>query len=323
MDKSTVIAGYSALKIRDFFKWTGGCSFGVRAIGKFFLLPEDAAGRIADELENLGYIEPFGDEPDSYQLTDSGMRLRNWKAIPRIKKEKAMALIDEVVARADFAASSELFPIKIKSIKLFGSCLEDLDDYGDVDIIVQIGNAKPGARIQIGDETKLLRFIKGGSTYINLHHETDLDIIAETKEIFPEGVKERLARMGEKAVNMAVKKGLRHMEGRKPKRREAGDLYVSTYLDKYAKNGNIRIYELFLCLGYDKDGFEKREILSRMEYNLDEGYADEITSFLDNMEKAKHLYGKEDLSTLIRWTLGRKVKNKKHREEWISFLLDG
>ena len=70
-----------------------------------------------------------------WQLTPNGTRLALEPKRKRIGRDKVQTIISELLARAK-VINSDPNRLQRITLKLFGSALEELDDYGDVDVSI-------------------------------------------------------------------------------------------------------------------------------------------------------------------------------------------
>lgn len=137
-DKSKTIEGVRLIKVRDLLRRMGGGRWMREGIADF--IGKD----IADAAVAEGFLE--ADPKDSlgrvqkgyYGTTALGRRLRATKFLPRINREKAEGIIQDLIARADAINTDDALIFRVGEIRGFGSYFEDTDDIGDIDIIVQL-----------------------------------------------------------------------------------------------------------------------------------------------------------------------------------------
>jgi predicted nucleotidyltransferase len=104
-------------------------------------IPAEEADAYLRRLAMAGYLEwhsKYGGSLD-WDLSEYGLRLVADGFGPRISRQKAQAIIDEVINRARTINSDPDRIARVKELRLFGSALEsDREDFGDVDIEAEI-----------------------------------------------------------------------------------------------------------------------------------------------------------------------------------------
>ena len=95
------------------------------------------ADRVLRRMAQAGYLEPSDilDGLFYWQLTPNGTRLALEPKRKRIGRDKVQAIVSELLARAQDINSDQNRLQRI-TLKLFGSGLEERDDYGDVDVSI-------------------------------------------------------------------------------------------------------------------------------------------------------------------------------------------
>ena len=88
-------------------------------------------------MAEAGYVEPADilDGLFYWQLTPNGTRLATESKRKRIGRDKVQTIISELLARAK-VINSDPNRLQRITLKLFGSALEEHDDYGDVDVSI-------------------------------------------------------------------------------------------------------------------------------------------------------------------------------------------
>lgn len=95
------------------------------------------ADRVLRQMAKAGYLEPADilDGLFYWQLTPNGTRLAMEPKRKRIRRDKVQTIISELLTRAK-VINSDPNRLQRITLKLFGSALEERDDYGDVDVSI-------------------------------------------------------------------------------------------------------------------------------------------------------------------------------------------
>ncbi|GAB2566861.1 nucleotidyltransferase domain-containing protein [Spirosoma areae] len=220
LDKTSTIGGLPILKTRDFFKRHLRWDLNVQAVMKVFTFNARQAKHYVDELHQRGLIErmtedTFGRAYDAkeawYRLSDLGRSLALARAVPPMKREKATALLNELLGRVHAANQSTVFTYTITKVVVFGSYLNaDVNELSDLDIGVTItpkygtqqgqknmeylryvhnqGRSIPSDTLGQFSLARrdVLTFLKNRSRYLSLHTEEDEVLqLTRTKQVFP------------------------------------------------------------------------------------------------------------------------------------------
>jgi DNA-binding MarR family transcriptional regulator len=178
---------------------------------KLKLAPEDT-GRKLRRLEDAGFLErrdgSFTGETDEWNATVSGGALTMAKFLKPISRARADTLLAGVLERAAGYDADEAKPYVISEMLVFGSYLRpDEKELGDLDLAVtfaerQPGSATPDALLDYAHgsgrrfphivaaagwaQTELLRLLRKGSGYINVHTEDVSKITDSWQIVYPQ-----------------------------------------------------------------------------------------------------------------------------------------
>lgn len=135
-----MIAGYSALHVRDFLRRYRLTNFYIEAAEETLVLKPRTAIIFMNKLNGLGFIEEL-DERDGrrvFRLTIKGQALANASAAKPIHRKTAERLLEQFLQRVQRVNSTQEYVYRVEHVVLFGSILSDIDRLGDVDVAVQL-----------------------------------------------------------------------------------------------------------------------------------------------------------------------------------------
>jgi DNA-binding MarR family transcriptional regulator len=139
VDLSKTIGGQPLLLIRDYFRKHRPPN--AETTARFFQLKKRNASALIDELCAAGLIErgPRAKRGnDYYVLTDLGRRLKETKALMRVPRAKAEAILELFKLKvAELNVRTDLI-YYVDEVRAFGSYIENTPDLGDIDIAVSI-----------------------------------------------------------------------------------------------------------------------------------------------------------------------------------------
>jgi len=142
VDWTEKIAGVEIIEIRDFFRFLGWMSFGVRLLGSRLAVTEQTSLIILEQLlaRNLIALSPERSAHEiSYSLTPTGRQLACARAVKRIDKAKASAILEKFHGRIESVNTDHDLIFYVQKVCLFGSYIDPLaHDYGDVDVAVDL-----------------------------------------------------------------------------------------------------------------------------------------------------------------------------------------
>lgn len=183
-----------------------------REVAAQLKLPPDDAGRMLRSLEDAGFLEhcdgSSAGETDEWNATVSGGALTMAKFLKPISRARADILLAGVLERAAAFDADEEKPYVISEMLVFGSYLRpDVSELGDLDLAVtfaerQPGSATPDALLDYAygsghrfphiaaaagwAQTELLRLLRKGSGYINVHTEDISKITDIWQVVYPQ-----------------------------------------------------------------------------------------------------------------------------------------
>lgn len=174
-------------------------TFGVRERDvKAVIMPWVEAGFVAVVKTDHPFETP-------YELTDLGRRLRNAKALKRIPRGRAEAIMKALLAKVQEVNATDDYAYVVDELRVFGSYLDpDAEDLGDIDVsailelrrdedIVEANLRRARASGKVMSyldelnygETEVKRALKKVSRHISLHSPHDLERIgAAYKAVF-------------------------------------------------------------------------------------------------------------------------------------------
>lgn len=205
------------LKIREIIRyamneklWARSESGIYRKVSGFIKISESASKEIIDILVNNGYLKIKKVETGSHVRhelvpTAKGNRLGNASALPPITREKATLLLNDLIDRAKSINKNDDLVYYVESLKVFGSYFSDTDVLSDLDIGVKLSSRLEGDRFMEQNQqrinhainkgkkfrnfvdevtwphTEVIKMLKGGKRYINLHNEEEDDVLKVTE----------------------------------------------------------------------------------------------------------------------------------------------
>jgi hypothetical protein len=135
------IAGYPALKVRNFIKsYRSGGSFHQAAEAALDLRPE-AAATLLLKLVELGLIEEVEKRIDGeliFQATNYGRALANASAAKPIYRKTGDRILEQFLKRVHTVNATSKYLYRLEAVVLFGSMLSDVERLGDVDDAIDL-----------------------------------------------------------------------------------------------------------------------------------------------------------------------------------------
>src|SRR2546430_1194801 len=165
IDPDKELAGYRQIEIRDFLRKAMDCEplgWNFSLIERSLNVSRDEAVKIFKELESTGLIQPSGSRPPIFRrnhrksqreeliiwdLTDHGRRFAK-ASTQCISRDHAEETLRRFPKRVEQANNNADFTYTINRALLFGSCLEDRQLVGDVDIALEFKPKSPDPRRQ-------------------------------------------------------------------------------------------------------------------------------------------------------------------------------
>jgi hypothetical protein len=138
--KEEVVAGHSALLVRDFLRRFRHGFFMRSAAESFMQLKPRQAMKFISDMVALELIErtmPFEGEA-AFQVATRGLRFANATAAKPISRRTAERVLREFVDRVNAVNASKEYAFGIRSAVLFGSTLSCVDKLGDVDVAIDL-----------------------------------------------------------------------------------------------------------------------------------------------------------------------------------------
>lgn len=140
-----LIAGVPILTVRDFLRenrdtWS---AFHLAEHLKRRKLSERYVTPVLDEIVHRGWAilsdRQFQHDDVVYQNTRIGNGLANFRAVPRIPRAKADAIVTDLLKRAELVNAREELAYYVKEIRVFGSYIDkSKNDLGDIDLLVEL-----------------------------------------------------------------------------------------------------------------------------------------------------------------------------------------
>lgn len=140
------IAGVPMIEFRDFFKRIGPGLFDVNTLKNTLDVDRLSADLILLELLQREWIEPElnlpswwckGDPSLFKRTSNGGQRLALAKAVPRIPRNKADAIVTAFLQRAEAINQDDVLTYYVEEAHVFGSYIDPTAiDFGDVDFAV-------------------------------------------------------------------------------------------------------------------------------------------------------------------------------------------
>ncbi|WP_378947753.1 nucleotidyltransferase domain-containing protein [Mesorhizobium sp. ANAO-SY3R2] len=152
-DKNASIAGSSAKRVRDALRRAGWGSFDAALLAKFMHSKKDwdritwspierkravkHADALLRELAERGFIEPFNESHEEFQISDAGRALCRAKFIKRLTRAQALDKLRAFLGRVSAVNDNAELLYAIEKVYLYGSLLNKSNaDYGDIDLLV-------------------------------------------------------------------------------------------------------------------------------------------------------------------------------------------
>ncbi|AXC12483.1 hypothetical protein ACPOL_3188 [Acidisarcina polymorpha] len=137
-----IIAGFSALEVRDFLRRYRLTNFYIQAAEDALVLSPRTATIFMNKLKGLEFIEELtGDRWDGrrvFRLTAKGQALASASAAKPLFRKTAERLLAQFLERVQRVNGTEEYVYRVEHVVLFGSMLSESDRLGDVDVAVQL-----------------------------------------------------------------------------------------------------------------------------------------------------------------------------------------
>jgi predicted nucleotidyltransferase len=140
LDPKSLIAGISALQVRDFLKPLYNCHWTTRYLAQHLHLSDRDAENLILELLRLGYIEVAVEYSDQqhYQRTLAGSTFSLASAAQPLTRKTAQKKLAEFLDRVRAANANEDFVYCVQKVVVFGSYLSEQDHINDIDVAVEL-----------------------------------------------------------------------------------------------------------------------------------------------------------------------------------------
>ncbi|MGY4500892.1 putative nucleotidyltransferase [Bradyrhizobium sp. GM24.11] len=194
VSKSDTLAGHPLIKVRDLLRPYRQGAITAKDVETVLGVSVTEAEAVLQAMIAAGFIEPKSeqraDETDLlFTVTDLGSRLCVARFVKRITREKADALVRDMLERVTEINGRDELVLRVKRVRAFGSYAGDAPEVGDIDLAVDWGERYPDrdiveqslaradasgkslntymARLSYG-ETEVERLLKGRSPYISI-----------------------------------------------------------------------------------------------------------------------------------------------------------
>lgn len=138
--KEEIVAGHSAVQIREFLRRFDGKFFMRSAVERVMQLKPAEAESFINEMVALELIEPTMpfDNEATFEVAERGLAFANATAAKPIYRRTAERVLKEFVNRVDAVNASKEYAFRIRGAVLFGSMLSCADRLGDVDVAIDL-----------------------------------------------------------------------------------------------------------------------------------------------------------------------------------------
>ncbi|PZQ94532.1 MAG: hypothetical protein DI533_22070 [Cereibacter sphaeroides] len=141
--------------------------------------------RIQVALVEEGWIEP-----EKFTPTRKGMALSQHDDRPKLPRAEAEALLAKVLDWAERTNAATGARVKVKTVHLYGSLLQGVDEVGDVDLFVEFNTMGLDMDLQPEDmerENELSEELASISDYISPSSALDREMMADVpmRQVFP------------------------------------------------------------------------------------------------------------------------------------------
>src|SRR6266545_494511 len=139
VDKTTRIAGWPAIQLRDALRGFHGWPFALEGFAAALKASEAQAAQLVADLMTLGYllqVDSQETEDRQWQCTEEGFRLADARTTKPYRRAVAEQHLAAFLERAREVNTSDQYLYRVKRVVLFGSMLTDQPLVGDVDLAV-------------------------------------------------------------------------------------------------------------------------------------------------------------------------------------------
>jgi predicted nucleotidyltransferase len=194
VSKSDTLAGFPLIKIRDLLRPYREGAITAEDVGRALGLSGTEAEAVIQAMVDAGFIEPESEQrrdgtSSAFSTTAFGSRLCVARFVKRITRNKADALVKQMLERVTEINGRNELVFLVKRVLAFGSYAGDAPEVGDIDLAVEWEQRDPDrdiieqllaradasgkslntymARLGYG-EAEVERLLKGRSPYISI-----------------------------------------------------------------------------------------------------------------------------------------------------------
>jgi predicted nucleotidyltransferase len=209
LDKNATIAGQPIKRVRELLRRMGSAHWSDREIADFFHIDDVKAHALIDEMAVRGFLQESEQRPGNssrfYECGPQGSRLASARLLKAITRQKADVIIATLLQRVEMVNARPELLERVCEVRVFGSYLEERDDFGDIDVAVRTerkeGSGKNWVRESLQraemsgrtfssyldrlfyGHTEVMRLLKARSRYLSLHTMDDLEAIGALSRI--------------------------------------------------------------------------------------------------------------------------------------------
>ena len=209
LDKNATIAGQPIKRVRELLRRMGSAHWSHREIADFFHIDDVKAHALIDEMAVRGFLQESEQRPGNssrfYECGPQGSRLASARLLKPITRQKADVIIARLLQRVEMVNARPELLERVCEVRVFGSYLEERDDFGDIDVAVRTerkeGSGKDWVRESLRraemsgrtfssyldqlfyGHTEVMRLLKARSRYLSLHTMDDLEAIGALSRI--------------------------------------------------------------------------------------------------------------------------------------------
>jgi hypothetical protein len=194
VSKNDTLVGLPLIKIRDLLRPYRQGAITAEDVEMGLGLSGTEAAAVLQAMVDAGFIEPeseqrWGHVSGQFSITALGSRLCVARFVKRITREKADALVKQMLERVTEINERDELIFRVKRVRAFGSYAGDAPEVGDIDLAVEWEDRYPDediierllaradasgkslntymARLNYG-EVEVDRLLKGRSPYISI-----------------------------------------------------------------------------------------------------------------------------------------------------------
>src|SRR5580704_4597984 len=140
LDKNATIAGQPIKRVRELLRRMGSAHWSHREIADFFHIDDLKAHALIDEMAVRGFLQESERRPGNssrfYECGPQGSRLASARLLKPITRQKADVIIARLLERVEMVNARPELLERVCEARVFGSYLEERDDFGDIDVAV-------------------------------------------------------------------------------------------------------------------------------------------------------------------------------------------